>query len=69
MKEAKTAAKSNCFCSTAAKRKLNWIGPDKRGGLDGSTQHLLEVFLEESTRLISFAGVDSIETRPCLGSD
>ena len=42
---------------------------DKRGGLNGSLQHLLEVLLEESTRLISFAGVDSNKTEPCLGSD
>jgi hypothetical protein len=32
---------------------------DNPGGLNGSLQHLLEVLLEESTRLISFAGVDS----------
>jgi hypothetical protein len=32
-------------------------------------QHLLEVFLQESTRLISFASVDSNGTLPCLGSN
>ena len=42
---------------------------NKRGGLNGSMQHLLIVFLQEPTRLISFAGVDSNETKPCLGSD
>ena len=42
---------------------------DKTGGLNGSTQHLLEVLLDESTRLISFAGIDSNKTKPCLGSD
>ena len=42
---------------------------DKRGGLNGSMQHLLKVFFYESTRLISFAGVNSNKTKPCLGSD
>jgi hypothetical protein len=31
------------------------MGPDKRGGLNGSAQHLLKVLLQESRRLISFA--------------
>jgi hypothetical protein len=50
----------------------NWVGKplsENAGGLNGSTQHLLKVFLSESTRLISLAGVDSIKTKPCLGSE
>jgi hypothetical protein len=43
--------------------------PDKRGGLNGSMQHLLEVLLQKSTGLISFATIDSNGTLPCLGSD
>jgi hypothetical protein len=39
------------------------------GGLNGSMQHLLKVFLYESMRLISFAGVNSNKTKPCLGFD
>jgi len=45
------------------------IHSDKTGGLNASMQHLLEVFLEESTKLISFASLDSNGTMPCLGSD
>jgi hypothetical protein len=45
------------------------IGPEKRGGLNVSTQHLLKVFLQGSTRLISFAGINSNKTKPCLGPD
>ena len=40
--------------------------PDKRGGLNGSTQHQLEVYLQESQQLESFASVDSNGTLPCL---
>jgi hypothetical protein len=36
------------------------------GGLNGSTQHQLEVYLQESQQLKSFASVDSNETLPCL---
>jgi hypothetical protein len=36
---------------------------DKRGGLNGSMQHLLNVFLEESRRLNSFAGINSNKTK------
>ena len=43
--------------------------PDKPGGLNGSTHHLLEVFFQESTRLISFTSVDSNGTLYCLGFD
>jgi hypothetical protein len=42
---------------------------DNPGGLNGSLQHLLKVFFLESTRLISFMGIDSNKTKPCLGSD
>jgi hypothetical protein len=42
---------------------------DNGGGLNGSTQHLLEVCLQWSTKVNSFAGVDSKERLPCLGSD
>jgi hypothetical protein len=42
---------------------------DKSGGLNGSMQHFLKVFLQESMRLISFAGVNSNEAKPCLSSD
>ena len=50
-------------------RSLWGPSPDNRGGLNTSLQRLLKVFLQESTRLISFAGVGSIETKPCLGSE
>ena len=48
-----------------------WAGkrrqvPGKRGGLNGSTQHQLEVYLQESQQLKSFASVDSNGTLPCL---
>ncbi len=36
---------------------------DKRGGLNGSLQHLLKVLLLESTGLIWFAGVSSNKTK------
>jgi hypothetical protein len=42
---------------------------DKLGGLNGSTQHLLKVQVQESTKLNSFKGVDANGTLPCLGSD
>src|SRR6266849_1989069 len=37
------------------------------GGLNGSTQHQLEVYLQESQQLKSFASVDSNGTLPCPG--
>jgi hypothetical protein len=40
--------------------------PGKSGGLNGSTQHQLEVYLQESQQLKSFASVDSNGTLPCL---
>ena len=36
---------------------------EKAGGLNGSMQHLLKVFLEKSRRLISFAGMNSNKTK------
>src|SRR6266403_4752887 len=42
-------------------------GPDKRGGLNGSTQHLLEVYLQQFQKPKSFASIDSNATPPCLG--
>jgi hypothetical protein len=39
---------------------------DKSGGLNGSTQHHLEVCLQESQQLESFASVDSNGTVFCL---
>src|SRR5208337_201180 len=39
----------------------------KLGGLNGSTQHELEVYFQESQRLKSFASVDPNGTPPCLG--
>jgi hypothetical protein len=39
------------------------------GGLNGSLQHLLEVFIYESMTLISFPGVNSNKSKLCLGSD
>jgi hypothetical protein len=36
------------------------------GGLNGSAQHKLEVYLQESQQLKSFASVDSHGTLPCL---
>ena len=47
----------------------NPIAPDKRGGLNGSTQHYLKVHVQESTKVNSFKGVDANGTLPCLGSD
>jgi hypothetical protein len=41
--------------------------PDKRGGLNGSTQHHLEVRLQESQQLESFASADSSGTPSWLG--
>ena len=41
----------------------------KTGGLNESMQHLLNVFLWEFTRPISFAGVRSKEPKACLCSD
>jgi hypothetical protein len=40
--------------------------PKNSGGLDGSTQHSLEVNLQESQQLKSFASLDSIGTLPRL---
>ena len=37
--------------------------PGRSGGLKGSMQHLLKVFLYESMKLISFAGVNSNKTK------
>ena len=34
------------------------IAPEKRGGLNGSMQHLLKISLKESRTLISFAGAN-----------
>jgi len=51
----------------STKRLISVPSPEKRGGLNGSMQHLLEVFLWESTRLITFASVDLKRTLPCLG--
>jgi len=39
---------------------------DYPGGLNGSTQHELEVYSQESQQLKSFASVDSNGTLPCL---
>jgi hypothetical protein len=50
VEEAKTAAKSKCFCSTAAKRNLNWKGPDKRSGLNRSLQHWLSFITNPTDR-------------------
>src|ERR1700676_4726844 len=52
----------------SASRKLAFhAGPDsdKRGGLNGSTQHLLAVYLPESQIPKSFAGVDLNAVLPC----
>jgi hypothetical protein len=48
------------------RQPLRWQpfpSPDKSGGLNGSTQHLLKVLLQESRRLISFAGFNSNKTK------
>jgi hypothetical protein len=42
-------------------------GPDKRGGLNESTQHLLEVYLQQFQKPKSFASIDSNATPPCIG--
>src|ERR1700681_3684820 len=61
-------------CGSAA--RIRWRGhrgdfrsPKKRGGLNGSTQHLLTVHVQEFTKLNSIKGVDSNKRLPCLGSD
>ena len=46
--------------------RLQVVAPNKSGGLNGSTQHELEVYLQESQQLKSFASVDSNGTLPCL---
>jgi hypothetical protein len=43
------------------------IVPDKRAGLNGSTQHWLEVYLQESRELNLFASFESNGTLPRLG--
>src|SRR3981189_1272575 len=42
-------------------------GPDKWGGLNESTQHLLEVYLQQFQKPKSFASIDSNATPPCIG--
>jgi hypothetical protein len=42
---------------------------DERGGLNGLTQYLLEVHVQESAKLNSLNGIDSNGTLLCLGSD
>jgi hypothetical protein len=42
---------------------------EKPGGLDGSTQHLLELHAQEPTKLNSFKGVVANGIQPCLGYD
>src|SRR5277367_5104851 len=44
--------------------KMN-SSPDKSGGLNGSTQHFLEVYSQESENLKSLAGVDLIAAPLC----
>jgi hypothetical protein len=41
--------------------------PDKRGGLNGSTQYQLGAYLRESQQQVSFASDDSNGTLICLG--
>jgi hypothetical protein len=41
--------------------------PCKRCGVNGSVQHLLEVYSQESENLESFAGVDLDAVLPCPG--
>ena len=41
------------------------LSPDKSGGLNGSTQHFLEVYSQESENLKSLAGVDLSAALPC----
>jgi len=55
--------------SLAREPQRIWPHSENLGGLNGSLQHLLKVLLQGSTRLISFAGVDSTETKRCLGSE
>jgi hypothetical protein len=43
------------------------IASDKRGDLNGSTQHRPEVQSADVSRLNSFESVDSKKTLPCLG--
>ena len=44
--------------------RFSWIGPDKRGGLNGSVQRLLAVYLPESEIPKFFWGADLIAMPP-----
>ena len=44
------------------------ISSEKRGGLNGSLQHLVKTFLEERWKLILLAGVNT-KQQPSLSSD
>ena len=46
---------------------LSFLSPDKRGRLNGSAQHWLEVYSQESRTLKSFAGVDLNAVLPSPG--
>jgi hypothetical protein len=47
--------KHSHYCTATYTRPCAGPSPDKRGGLNGSMQHLLKVYLKESARLNSFA--------------
>ena len=63
------AVRFNIISRQIAAVAVGLPNPDKSGGLNGSTQHLLKVHVQESTKLNSFKGVDANGTLPCLGSD
>jgi hypothetical protein len=48
-------------------RTMVRIGPHKQGGLNGSMQHYLAVYLPESQNPKSFAVVDLSAALPCRG--
>jgi len=52
------AASQSSVCAFRRNEKIGFSSPDKSGGFNGSTQHLLEVYSQESESLRFFSGVD-----------
>jgi hypothetical protein len=70
-RQTKGSATDRPRLNNRATSRLHQVGPGTQvtglgGGLNGSTQHSLEVCLQESYKLKSFASVESIGTLPCL---
>jgi hypothetical protein len=71
-KTAATIAFRECFkVNISCEKPIMAIppSPEKRGGHNKSMQHLLKVFFYEAAGLISFAGINSNKSKPCLGPD